>query len=91
MKDLNEYILGILKKMVKNPNIRKTETWTETKKEMISTLTKKIRKIKVDHHFMNVDTNDFHLRIHGLVSGLAPYHFNKTSFQINIMDNLIYC
>ena len=40
MKDMNKYILGILKKMVKNPNIRKTETWTESKKEMISILTK---------------------------------------------------
>ena len=75
MKDLNEYILGILKKMVKNPNIRKTETWTETKKEMISTLTKKIRKIKVDHHFKDVDVND--MEIHSLVSWFSLLTFKK--------------
>ena len=77
MKDLNEYILGILKKMVKNPNIRKTETWTETKKEMISTLTKKIRKIKVDQDFINVDVNDFHMGIHSWVSWFSTLIFQK--------------
>ena len=40
-------LTSLLKKMVKNPNIRKTETWTESKKEMISILTKKIQKITV--------------------------------------------
>ena len=39
---MNKYILGILKEMSKNPNIRKTETWTESKKEMLSILIKKI-------------------------------------------------
>ena len=68
MKDLNKYILGILKKMVKNPNIRKTETWTESKKELISILTKKIQKIKVDQPFQDVHVNDFHMEIHSLVS-----------------------
>ena len=71
MKDLNKYILGILKKMVKDPNIRKTKTWTESKKEMISILTKKIQKIKVDQHFMDVDVNDFNMGIHSLVSLLS--------------------
>ena len=68
MKDLNEYILGILKKMVKNPNIRKTETWPESKKELISILTKKIQKIKVDQPFKDVHVNDFHMGIYSLVS-----------------------
>ena len=68
MKDLNKYILGILKKMVKNPNIRKTETWKESKKKMVSIMTKKIQKIKVDQHFKDVDVNDFHIGIHSLVS-----------------------
>ena len=80
---MNEYILGILKKMAKNPNIRKTERWTESKKEMISILTKKIQKAKVDQHFMNVDINDFYFGIHSLVSWLAPYLFKKTSLKTN--------
>ena len=54
--------------MVKNPNIRKTETWTESKKEMISIMTKKMQKIKVDQHFKAVDVNDFHLEIYSPVS-----------------------
>ena len=40
MKDLNRYVLGILKKMTKNPNIRTKKTWPESKKEMISIMTK---------------------------------------------------
>jgi hypothetical protein len=63
--------------MVKNPNIRKTETWTESKKEMISILTKKIQKIKVDQHFMAVDINDFHMGIHSLVSWFSLLMFKK--------------
>ena len=55
--------------MVKNPNIRKTETWTESKKEMISIMTKKMQKIKVDQqHFKAVDVNDFHVEIYSSVS-----------------------
>ena len=77
MKDLNKYILGILKKMVKNPNIRKTETWPESKKELISILTKKTKEIKVDQHFMDVDVNDFHMGIHSLVSWFSLLTFKK--------------
>ena len=54
--------------MAKNPNIRETEEWTESKMKMVSILTRKISKIKVDYHFMNVDINDFHLGIHSSVS-----------------------
>ena len=68
MKDFNIYILGILKKFAKNPNIRKTEIWTESKKEMISILTKKIQKIKVDQRFNYVEIDDFHMGIHSMVS-----------------------
>ena len=84
MKDLNKYILGILKKMTKNPNIRKTETWTESKKEMISILTKKIQKIKVDQHFMDVDLNDFHMGIHSLVSWFSLLTFQKNHLSRRI-------
>ncbi len=77
MKDLNVYILGILKKMAKNPNIRETEKWTESKKEMISILTNKIQKIKVDQHFKDEDINDFHMGIHSLVSWFSLLTFKK--------------
>ena len=77
IKDLNKYILGILKKMAKNPNIRKTKTWTESKKEMISILNKKIEKITVDQHFKNVGVNDFHMGIYSFVSWLSLLTFQK--------------
>ena len=80
MKDLNKYILGILKKIAKNPNIRKNETWTETKKEMISILAKKIRKIKVNQHFKDVNVNDFHIGIHSLVSWFSLLTVQKNIF-----------
>ena len=67
MKDFNMYILGVLKKFAKNPNIRKTEIWTESKKEMISILTKKIQKIKLGQHFKDVEVNDFLMGIHSSV------------------------
>ena len=80
MKDLNKYILDVLKKMVKNPNIRKTETWTESKKEMVSIMTKKIQKIKMDQHFKDVDVNDFHMRIYISVSWFSLLKFKKNIF-----------
>ena len=82
MKDLNKYILGVLKKMVKNPNIRKTETMTESKKEMVSFMTKKIQKIKMDQHFKDVDVNDFHIGIHSWVSWFSLLMFQRVSRQI---------
>ena len=91
MKDFNMYILGVLKKFAKNPNIRKTEIWTESKKEMISILTKKIQKIKVDQHFKDVEINDFHMGIHSMVSWFSFLMVQKTSFQINLMGYVNYC
>ena len=67
IKDLNKYILGILKKMGKCSDIGQTEAWTKSKMQMISILTKKIRKIEVDQHFIDVDVNDYHMGIHSLV------------------------
>ena len=66
--------------MAKHSDIRQTESWTESKIQMISILTKKIRKIQVDWHFMNMDVNDFHLGIHSLVSW-----FSLLIFQSNIL------
>jgi hypothetical protein len=91
MKDLNKYILGILKKMVKNPNIRKTETWKKSKKEMVSIMTKKIQKIKVDQHFKDVDVNDFHMRIYSSVSWFSLLTFQNKTLQSNLMGYVIYC
>ena len=65
---MNKYILGILKERARISDIRQTEALTESKKEMISILTKKIQKIKVDQHFKNVDVNDFHMGVHSSVS-----------------------
>ena len=71
--DINKYILGVLKKIAETPNIKKTETWTESQTQMVSILTRKIQKLKVNHHFKNVDVNDFHMGIHSLVRWLiAP-------------------
>ena len=76
---MNKYILGILKKMAKSSHSRQTEAWTESKMQMILILTKKIQKIKVDHHFRNVDVNEFHMGIHSWVNW-----FSTLSLQQNI-------
>ena len=86
---LNKIILGILKTMAKNPNIRQTEEWTESKMQMVSILTTKIRKVRIDHHFINVDVNDSHMEIHNWVSWFSTlyYHFNKIfSFLANMLS-----
>ena len=54
--------------MARHSDIGQTEAWTKSKEEKISILTKKIQKIKVDQHFMDVDVNDFHMGIHSSVS-----------------------
>ena len=54
--------------MAKSSDIRQTEVWTESKMQMISILTKKIQKIKVDQSFKNVDINDFDMGIYSSVS-----------------------
>ena len=61
-------MLGILKRMAKSSDSRQTEAWTESKMQMISILTKKIQKIKVDQSFKNVDINDFDMGIYSSVS-----------------------
>ena len=78
--DINRYILGIMKKMTKNPKIRKTETWTESKKEMLLILTRKIQKLKVDDH------------IHSYwVSWFSNLTIHKTLFQTNLIGYVNYC
>ena len=53
--------------MAKHSDIKQTEAWTESKKEMISILTKKIQKIKLGQHFKDVEVNDFLMGIHSSV------------------------
>ena len=77
---MNKYILGILKERARISDIRQTEALTESKEETISILTKKIQKIKVDQHFMDVDVNDFHMGIHSLVSWFSLLTFQKNNF-----------
>jgi hypothetical protein len=77
--------------MTKNPNIRKTQTWTESKIQIVSILTKKIQKLKVDHHFRNVDVNEFQIGIHSLVSWFSTLTFQKTIFPDKSNSYVIYC
>jgi hypothetical protein len=88
---LNKYILGILKKMAKSSDSRQTEAWTESKTQMISILTKKTQKIKVDQHFKDVEINDFHMGIHSSVSWFSLLTFRKKTFWTNLMGYVIYC
>ena len=64
-------MLDILKKMARPSDIRQTEAWTESKKETISILTKKIQKINVNQHFKDVDVNDFNMGIHSMVCWIS--------------------
>ena len=89
IKDLNKYILGILKKIAKRSDIRQTEAWTQSKMQMISILTKKIQKLNVDQHFKNV--NDFHMGIHSLVSWFSLLTFQKNIFPDKSNSYVIYC
>ena len=91
IKDLNKYVLGILKKMAKSYDIRQTEAWTQSKMQMISILTKKIQRINVDQHFKNVDVNDFHMGIHSLVSCFSLSTFQKNIFpdKYNVLCHLL--
>ena len=68
--------------MARHSDIGQTEAWTESKEETISILTKKIQKIKVDQHFMDVDLNDFHVGIHSMVS-----QFSFLTVQKNLYPN----
>ena len=71
--------------MAKRSDIRMTEaSLTESKMQMISILTKKIQKIRMDQHFKDLDVNDFHMGIHSWVSWFSLLTFQKTSFETNL-------
>ena len=76
--------------MAKSSDSRQTEAWTESKIQMISILTKKTQKIKVDQHFMDVDVNDFHMGIHSSVSWFSLSTFKKKTFCTNLLGFVIY-
>ena len=81
---MNKCIIAILKKMAKSSDSKQqTKEWTESKTEMISILTKKIKKIKVDQHFKDVDINDFHMGIHSLVSWFSALTFKKKNILLD--------
>ena len=74
--------------MAKNPNIRQTEEWAESKMQMVSILTTKIRKVKGDHHLINMDVNDSYMEIHSWVSWLSTLSFQQ-NIRLNIMSYVI--
>ena len=76
--------------MAKKPNNRQTEEWTESKMQMVSILTKKIRKVQGDHHFMNMGVNDSHIEMNSWVSWFSTLLFQQ-NIHLNTMSYVIYC
>ena len=89
---MNKKLLGVLKRMVKNPNVRKKDIWMESETKMVSILNRSSRKQKVDDHFKNARmVNDFCTGIHSWVSGFSNLPFQKNVFfQENLIDYFIY-
>ena len=76
---MNINLLGVLKRIAKNPNVRKKDIWMESETQMVSILNRSSRKQKVDDHFKNAKTeNDFYTGIHSWVS-LFRDHSSITS------------
>ena len=81
---MNINLLGVLKRMAKNPNIRKKDIWMESETQMVSILNRSSQKQKVDDHFKNATTDDdFHTGIHSWVSqGLL----NRWTSQLDLRN-----
>ena len=78
---MNMNLLGVLKRMAKNPNVQKNEIWLESETQMFSILNRSSRKQKVDEHFKNATIdNDFHTGIHSWVSLFSNLIFKKKTF-----------
>ena len=78
---MNKDLLGVLKKMAKKPNVKRTDIWMESEAQMISTLNRSRRKQQVNDHFKNATkVNDFHTGIHSWVSQLSNLTFQKCIF-----------
>ena len=79
---MNKNLLGALKRMAKNPNVRKKDIWMESETQMVSILNRSSRRQKVDDHFKNATMdNDFHTGIHSWVSWFS----NLTLFQLDFV------
>ena len=75
---MNKNLLGLLKRIANNPNVKKIEIWMESETQMVSILNRSSRKQKVDDHFKNATTeNDFHTGIHSWVSWFSNLKFQK--------------
>ena len=78
---MNKNLLGVMKRMAKNPNVRKKDIWMESEMQMVSILNRSSRKQIMDGHFKNATTeNDFHTGIHSWVSWFSKLTFQKTIF-----------
>ena len=64
---MNMNLLSVLKRIAKNPNVRKKDIWMESEMQMVSILNRSSRKQKMDDHFRNVHVKDFHMGIHSWV------------------------
>ena len=75
---MNINLLDVLKRIAKNPNVRKKDIWMEFETQMVSILSRSSQKQKVDDHFKNATTeNDFHTGIHSWVSWFSNLTFQK--------------
>ena len=82
---MNKDLLSVLKKMAKNPNVKKTEIWMESETKMASILNRKSRKQNMNDHFKNATkVNDFYTGIHSWVSWLSNLTFQKSIFSRKI-------
>ena len=80
---MNKNLLGVLKRMAKNPNVRKKDIWMESETQMVSILNRSSRKQKVDDHFKNATTdNDLHTGIHSWVSWFSNLNLQSFSFPV---------
>ena len=82
---MNINLLGVLKRIAKNPNVRKKDIWMESETQMVSILNRSSRKQKVDEHLKNATTeNDFHTGIHSWVSWFSNLTFQKNHLSTQI-------
>ena len=67
---MNMNLLSVLKRIAKNPNVRKKDIWMESEMQMVSILNRSSRKQKMDDHadFTIDPDSDFHTGIHSWVS-----------------------
>ena len=88
---MNKNLLGVLKRMAKNPNVQKTEIWMESEAQMVSILNRSSWKQKVDDHSKNATTeNDFHTGIHSWVSWFSNLEFKKENMFQHKSNRLCY-